>query len=108
MKSLHDALRGQQAERRVGGGKGEAVATGLDVEDCAVARGSVLALAPAGRIEPAQEITPLALDLFLRSPARDERCAVARPCDSRKIAITHIARLCLAERRHGLRVKDGN
>ena len=66
MQSLRDALRGQQAERGVGGGKGEAVATGLDVEDCAVTRGNVLALALAGRIEPTQDVTPLALDLYLR------------------------------------------
>ncbi len=87
---------GEEAERRVGGPEREAVAAGLDVEDCVVACGDVLALAPAGGVEPAQEAAPFALKLRLRSPARDERRAVARPGDAEKVAVGQIVVCALA------------
>ena len=70
------------------------------------ARVDIRALAPAGRVEAAQEMPPFALELRLRAPARDERRAVARPGDARKISVAEIIRLRLGERRQGPRVED--
>jgi hypothetical protein len=78
LKSLGDALHGEEAERRIGSPEREAVATRSDVENCAVARDDILALAPAGGVKPAQDHAQLAPCVA----ARDERRAVARLGDA--------------------------
>jgi hypothetical protein len=88
------------------GRKSEALTAGLDIHDCVARYTDIGTLAAAVSVEAAQEVAPFVLPPRRRGPSSDERCAIVRPSDAKKIAMVEIARLRLSERNERLRIED--